>query len=273
MTQDATRQRFSASVEKFFRLENTAIEWDMFCHLNALDHKVKERSILARHRDRLFKVLLFRRHVAPDVWLDRFEEWESHLTVYFELMDLNPGAIAAPTSSPPARAHGTRRIDRLFGHLAVLDSKFSMLLTVNTTMLGAFTLTLTQLRAYFVFLGFPATRAGFVVQELIEAPLFLLLSLLICGSLFNLWHALRGFRRIVWGDLDGYENDPIAGERAQTDYLIISVARRTNLFRVIAHVTKQLYFGVVMLAVSLLVCGSVRTVLNSYQQAILIWHR
>ncbi len=256
MTQPETGKRWMDAAGRFFNLENTKAEWALFCHLNALDEKLKSESRFARWRQQIFFLLLWEWSTSDECWFRRLEEWQSHLDVYFGLADRAAPAEGFLAGSIGRSSYGTRRIDHLFGHLGVLDTKFGMLLSVNAAMLGAFTFLLTNISKLLDYVRFPVSKAGVLLNVGFELFFYLLLLRLIVLSLFNLWHILRGFRRIVWGDLNGFEGNPEGGEQAQTDCLIISIARRTNVFRIVADVTKRIYFGLVVFAtVALLLLG------------------
>ena len=227
-----------------------------FCHLNALDEKQRTESRFARWRARLFFFLIWERSTSDKCWFDRLEEWQSHLNVYFGLADKLARDENSACGSTIRSTYGTRRIDHLFAHLGTLDSKFGMLLSENGALLGAFTFLLTNISKLVDFVRFPVSKIGVLRNVGFERFLFVLLVSLIVLSMFNLWHILRAFRRVVWGDLTSFEQAAKAGEQTQTDCLIISIARRTDVFRIVAAVTKRIYFGrVVFATVALLLLG------------------
>jgi hypothetical protein len=127
----------------------------------------------------------------------------------------------------------------LFNHLQILDGKFSMLLAVNSVVVALVALSLQETTDLFNKLRSLEIFGASWVQGLI----LMILALTIIISFFNIWYAIRGFRRVVWGNLgctDGTngEFDAAERERKYARVLILSLARRTNIFRIVAHSTR-----------------------------------
>ena len=129
------------------------------------------------------------------------------------------------------------RIDSLFQHLNVLDTKFGILLSVTTLLLIGFNILLAHLKE--LLEPWQANRFEPRFSTLFAAL-----------GLFVIWLCLSGVRRIVWGDLGEGIADPAsatadliqpAHDRHVRD-LIVELAKRTNRFRV-AMLATLLQFG------------------------------
>jgi hypothetical protein len=216
--------KWDAISEPFFRLDDRRLELNLFCTRNALDKELLKKSWLARHRDGFYKTIFLRWGIDEDCWAKRLNEWEEHVNRYFEIY--KNGENPLPTHL------GTKRLEKLSSSLGVLDNKFSMLLSVNGTMLAAVGLMLASVPKLIDYVHYSKPT-----EWLIRISLEGIFALIIICNMFNIWHGLLGFRRIVWGDLTGFESAEKAEQR-NVQYMIVSVARRTNLFRVISFVTR-----------------------------------
>jgi hypothetical protein len=137
--------------------------------------------------------------------------------------------------------------------LKILDSKFSMLLSINSLLTALLGLSLTQVAGLYEKWSTLQGRQEFFWKWTFLITLLLLILLLLYRCLFNIWYALRGFRRVVWGDLTKTSG---LGENQHSRFLMFSLARRTNLFRVVSHSTKNAYGGFLALAtIGLIVVG------------------
>jgi len=162
-------------------------------------------------------------------WQERCNQWEAHVNVYAVLNGEGDGEWKAS------------RIRFLFEHLSILDTKFNVLLTVDTLLLVAFNVLLNFLlnkQLVIASVGWIAICFG----------LCWLITMIIC---------LIGERRLVWGDLglvgeqhlrwdELKETDKLKNaEAGHVTALIVAVAKRTNKFRVALLLT---YFNVGFLA-------------------------
>jgi uncharacterized membrane protein len=114
-----------------------------------------------------------------------------------------------------------------------------MLLAVNSVVVALVALSLNETAELFNRMRSLKIFGAYWLQW----PILVILSLTIIVSFFNIWYAIRGFRRVVWGDMhskdcaDGKFN---AAERelGYARVLILSLARRTNIFRIVAKSTR-----------------------------------
>ena len=226
------KARFKESVKTFFELENMDKEWDMFATRNMLDNERHSQSTIAALRDRLCLQFRRGRNVTLDCWFSRFEEWDKHLDGY---LAIDSATVATRVTAGPS--HGTKRVDKLTSHLSTLDTKLSMAIGLNSLLLAGSTFLVKETDDLVAFAAFPGTASGWMTAKVLQGLLYFFLALAMGCCLSNIWHGLRAFRRVVWGDLHLYPGNPTEGERRQTDFLIISLTRRTNLFRVITYVT------------------------------------
>ena len=234
-------------VEKFFDLDNYDEERKLFCTLTALEPK---RSSLDRLRDWFFQVIFRCRCTSEEGrqrWERRLFDWERHLDAYFQIADKKGTDVSYAGTGPPAPIssysvgkHGTDRISWLFEHLQILDGKFSMLLSVNSVIVALVALSLQETTELFNRMRSLEIFGASWFQRLILA----ILAPTIIISFFNIWYAIRGFRRVVWGNLGctdsaNGEFDAAKRELEYTRVLILSLARRTNIFRIVANSTRR----------------------------------
>jgi uncharacterized membrane protein len=238
-------------VKKFFDLDSYGEERKLFCTLTALEAKQSWRD---RLRNWFFQAIFRCRYTdekGRELWERRLFDWERHLDAYFQIADKKKkgGSYAgtgptgtestATISSYSVGKHGTERIGWLFEHLQVLDAKFSMLLAVNSVVVALVGLSLNETTDLFGRMRSLGLFGASWFQGLILA----ILSFTIMISFFNIWYAIRGFRRVVWGNLGctdsaNGEFDAAKREREYAHILILSLARRTNIFRIVAHWTR-----------------------------------
>ncbi len=219
-------------------------------------------------------------------WIKRLSQWQRHLDVYFDLSSDLPNRGASSAS-------GVKRLEFISSKLGILDGKFGMLLTINGALFGFVALLLAHPdslidlmpvrsidrffhfclhlhpRILFPNVGWIRGQSTRHLQYLTETMLQWIariwieghLAVIVILALFNIWYALRGFRRIVWGDLIGYRT--VAGqfvkfknkyEAAEENerYLVISLARRTNLFRIVSFATNRAFKYFLRLAITVL---------------------
>ena len=187
-------------VEKFFDLDSYGEERKLFCTLTALEPKQSWRD---RLRDSFFQAIFRCRctdEKGRDLWERRLFDWERHLDAYFQIADKKgTGGSHAGTgsnatiSSYSIKKHGTERILWLFNHLQILDGKFSMLLAVNSVIVALVALSLQETTELFGRMRSLELFGASWFQGLILT----ILSLTIIISFFNIWYAIRGFRRVV----------------------------------------------------------------------------
>jgi uncharacterized membrane protein len=258
---------------KFPGLDDLDKERRLFCTLTAIQER---RTWRDRLRDWFFQ-LIFRCRCSNEygraLWERRLFDWDRHLDAYFQIADEKkrkitdekesddetadkgtgdwiadeerPDANAAETVSTETipsysvTKHGTERLALLFDHLQILDGKFSMLLSINSVIVALVGLSLNETTGLFDQIRSFGTRGASWFQWLI----LVILAMTIVISFFDIWYAIRGFRRIVWGDLTATNNDDgrfdvAKGEREYALSLILSLARRTNVFRIVANSTR-----------------------------------
>jgi hypothetical protein len=155
-------------------------------------------------------------------------------------------------------------MDYLSERLRILDTKFQMLINVNAAMLTITALLLRQSKELTdqlpssnlfdkIAAYAPVLKPGF--SHFIYQALTLASIVLVLFSLFNIRQILRGFRRVIWGDLNFKDNTGEENKEQNIDFLIISVTRRTNMFRVTAVVTRWLFWLFVFLLLSYGIIG------------------
>ncbi len=155
---------------------------------------------------------------SKEGWDTRVKNWTEHSTVYSQLKL----AQTVPSASSP----GTTRIDYLSGggRLAILDSKFSTLLTLQSLMAVLMTLAASNLR--------PQIEAalkcwGWWAKALVALPI-LLWIITILGCLITLGN-------VRWGDLwkQGTHEEK---ERRYVKHLVSTVVVRTAMLRVFSAI-------------------------------------
>ena len=151
-------------------------------------------------------------------WDTRVKNWTEHSTVYSQLKL----AQTVPNASSP----GTTRIDYLSGggRLAILDSKFSTLLTLQSLMAVLMTLAVSNLRAQIE----AALKCwGWWAKALVAFPILLWL-ITVFGCLITLGN-------VRWGDLwDG--GTPQQREECYVKELVSTVVVRTAMLRVFSAI-------------------------------------
>jgi hypothetical protein len=177
----------------------------------------KDRSFSTLAEFRLLSLRL--RHAK---WQERCRRWYMHI-----------GTLVAIRQRGASSLPGGERIQLLFEHLAILDTKFSVLLTVNTLLLIIVNALLQFDRQ---------SRYARVFAAAFGAAWLVIMILCLLGE-----------RRIVWGDLAKEVADPgddlgrinetiaandcVKAEEGHVQALIVEVARRTNKFRVAIWLT------------------------------------
>jgi hypothetical protein len=166
---------------------------------------------------------------SHDSWQDRCTQWQTHV---------NAQACLGGASENQWNAS---RIRILLEHLNILDTKFNVLLTVNTLFLVAFNVLLNYILTQKLLTKLLATVA-------VSFGACWLITSFIC---------LMGERRLVWGDLGLKDREQMTWEKLRlpealkdaeqrhVEALIVAVAKRTNKFRVGMLLT---YFNVAFLA-------------------------
>jgi hypothetical protein len=168
---------------------------------------------------------------AHRLWQKRCKKWLTHVNVFASLK-----------ADPDSRDWNETRITFLMNHLNILDTKFNMLLTVNTLLLIAVN--------------------GLINSPLPPKPLGPNTTRFV-AVFWALWLVttaicLIGERRLVWGDLgligkrrpewQGLKklaesrnpeqpNDFKSAVEGHVNALIVAVAKRTNKFRVAVRLT------------------------------------
>jgi hypothetical protein len=189
----------------------------VFCFvLFCLNRLPMLRQFLKKNRDEL--LCDFRLFWSEKEWETRVEQWTEHSTVYSQLKL----AQTVPSASSP----GTTRIDYLSGggRLAILDSKFSTLLTLQSLMGVLMTLAASNLR--------PQIEAalkcwGWWATALVALPI-LLWIITVFGCIITLGN-------VRWGDLwkEGTQEEK---ERRYVEELVRTVVVRTAMLRVFSAI-------------------------------------
>ena len=158
-------------------------------------------------RDWFFQVIFRCRCTSEEgrkCWERRLFDWERHLDAYFQIAgkkktggSYEGAGSTATISSFSVKKHGMERISWLFDHLQILDGKFSMLLAVNSVVVALVALSLQETTDLFNKMRSLRIFGASWFQGLI----LMILGLTIIISFFNIWYAIRGFRRVVWGNL------------------------------------------------------------------------
>ena len=108
-----------------------------------------------------------------------------------------------------------------------------MSLSFNSLLLGAVGVFLTWVPGLLEKAPNPYRKWAFLM-------VFRGLTVVVLGILLmSLWVLLLGFRRVVWGDLTRTKADEIVNKaREYSRFLMISLTRRTNAFRISTYLTK-----------------------------------
>jgi hypothetical protein len=185
------------------------------------------------------KLFYFSFRIGHECWQTRCEWWLTHVNVSAYLK-------CNAEQSPQWQS---ARIDFLFAHLGVLDTKFNVLLAINTLLLIAAN----------NLLNFAASAN---TSHVIGVPLGWSVVLFGIFWIITTITCLVGERRLVWGDLgrigarrftwqqlkpvtaSSDPNNLIAAVEEHVKTLIVAVAKRTNKFRVAMGLT---YINVVFL--------------------------
>src|SRR6266550_10482 len=237
MTDDKKKKEFYDLLDRFFDLDKRSDELKLFVAGHALNvNSWFNRRASANDLKRTL-----------DPWLERFVQWEDHINAYHEL---------------EGGRYGTKRIDKLSKHLDVLDTKIGIALNFNSLLVAGVSL----FAPWITNFGLSLCSSGRWVFEVFVVLVFVVLGLLV----WNLGILLRGFRRVVWGRLgastsnsqeqnsekeaegktETAEEGNKKAEKDEEDYvrfLIMSVARRTNCFRISTYITKVVRWSIALL--------------------------
>jgi hypothetical protein len=229
---------FSSRLFKaFFKLDDSTTERSLFFARPAIDKESWLRPFVGQRK--------LRKGVR--LWRTRLKAWEHHLDEYDKIANL-----------PRTTLSGAHRIDQLNILLGVLDSKIGMSLGFNSLLLSGVGLFLTWVPSL-------VEHARNLTRAHVFLVVFRIIVLAILGVLLtSLTVLLRGFRRVVWGDLSREElaegtlpKDEERLPKKEKEYsrfLIISLARRTNIFRISTYLTKWALRGLaVVIALSMVV--------------------
>lgn len=198
-----------------------------------LASKVKPKWVFVKTDQLWPEIKLFVRsfNFAHSSWQERCDRWKTHVNVFASLK----GGVEGDWKAI--------RISFLFEHLGILDTKFNVLLALNTLLLVAFN----------VLLNFLLNRrlvTGTIETLGVLFGVFWLVTTIIC---------LIGERRLVWGDLglvggsrltwNDFKEPAqfVSAEEGHVKALIIAVAKRTNKLRVAIGLT---YVNVALLALT-----------------------
>jgi hypothetical protein len=255
--------------KKFFEnLEDEGRELDLFCTLATFATLQPNPSRFDKFRDWFFTFLRGHRDTfhdwfvtsirgrkwmanrspsKTDDWRTRLQDWEQHLNVYLwiSLGCSNPSQMTPTQYIEKVQGE---RIKLLSDHLKILDGKFSMLLTVNSVLAALVGVSLRETADLFGKITPLETTGVFWLKWSVFLIIVSLLVWVIIRCLFNIWFAIKGFRRVVWGDLSDC-HEPSLGENELSRFLIISLARRTNMFRIVSASTRRAYRCFVVFAV------------------------
>ena len=179
------------------------------------------------------------------VYQERFKAWENHI---------NKGCELENASKPNALKNiGGERIILLNKLLSIIDTKVGMLLSTNSFLLAA-----TGFGRVWLADLLKAQSCHPVAPVISYTSLFFVLVLLI-GSLSI---ALMAFRRVVWGNLE-HTPAPQYGDDEQeiknTGFLIMSVTRRTNKFRISCKLLEWALYAIMIF----LCCCGIMLIVNS----------
>ena len=232
-------------------------------------------------RDRTFveELGLLWRPFSSRPWQDLCNQWQTHVNVFARVKCETPPAGATHIS------WRATRIEFLFEHLNILDTKFGILLTFNSLLLIALNVLITIL----LRLLYGSDAAQHTVSRSFQPCVSILVILSVVFGFFWICTTLLcllGERRLVWGDLglvfpkptypvegrlqledvsgaincvhfdpakNGLTTDDAKIKKAEEEHvvaLIIAVAKRTNKFRLAIGFT---IFNVVLLAAAVVV--------------------
>jgi hypothetical protein len=246
-------------LEEFFRLDDPQKEKELFYARNDLDRKYRKKGRIARRLDDyLWKPLdtwmknrLGTKSPHQDPWLVRFRAWEQHLNAYTTIkaatatQSSDTSEVVPRTRVPqtPSTPPGVDHIDKMNGILTILDTKIGMLLAANAFVVSGIGLLINGAPKLTDWISGHYTRyvLGLVFNSLLFGVVFL--------CLFNLWFLLRGFRRVVWGNLEAATATEGDLARIYVGFLIMSAARRTNMFRIVTYVTRYAFALLVLFAI------------------------
>jgi len=200
--------------------------------------------------------------LSRDPWKTRLDRWKVHIDVLATIRVDGDVRTLQKGQAERLMALKGERIAALKEHLDILDNKIGTLLNLNTLMLIGVN----------VLLG--------VVFNVVAKPLSPTATLYLLGGsvgIFVLFWVgttvicLVGARRVVWGDLwrtftgelDAItQTQLVTAEEEHVSALIVTVARRTNKFR-IGNLLLTLNAGVMCLCLAL----SVVLVVQSHRQS------
>jgi hypothetical protein len=220
-------REFTDSFEDFFELDSWKSEWGLFLSRACIDNKKPLRCWVAG---------LFVKD-GKQQWIDRLCRWQDHLDEYDKIVDVSEQKSASSTAeqSPAALVAKARilRLTQLHSFLSILDNKIGMSLSFNSLLLGAVGVFLTWVPGLLEKAPDPHWKLDFLLA-------FRGLTVLVLGILLtSLWVLLLGFRRVVWGDLTRTRaTDSVEKAKEYSRFLIISLTRRTNAFRISTYLTK-----------------------------------
>jgi hypothetical protein len=231
---------FIDSFEQFFKLDKTTEELKLFVSRACIDKRKPVRRWLAG----------WFVEDGMQVWLDRLRDWKFHLDQYDKIVELSERKPAKPEDTLekiPAAAKSeetdekttaaakseVRRLTHLHSFLSILDSKIGMSLSFNSLLLGAVGVFLTWVPGLLEKTPSPYGKWAFLL-------VFRGITVVALGILLmSLWVLLLGFRRVVWGDLTKTTAENLVDKaREYSRFLIISLTRRTNTFRISTYLTK-----------------------------------
>jgi hypothetical protein len=146
---------------------------------------------------------------------ERYFLWVKHVDTYISIKN---------KEAPHPSKWGDERIEVITDDLDLVDDKISKLLQFQGLMLAAVSFGVGSLRSnkQVSFDFIPSWFAGYFKYAVGGAFFFWFFATFLC-----LW----GVRRVTWGDLWKYEEDPKEGEEKHRDILISEVIKRTAKFR------------------------------------------
>ena len=226
---------FIDSFERFFKLDKVTDELKLFISRAWIDKRKPVRRWLAG----------WFVEDGMQVWLDRLRDWQSHLDQYDKIVEVSERKTPDKSEKglekhdkeklkeTAAAKSEVRRLTHLHGFLSILDSKIGMSLGFNSLLLGAVGVFLTWVPGLLEKAPNPHRKWAFLLA-------FRGITVLALGILLlSLWVLLLGFRRVVWGDLTRTKADEIVDKaREYARFLMISLTRRTNAFRISTYLTK-----------------------------------
>ena len=234
-------------LEKFFELDDPQKERELFWTVNHLEPHFSTNHPYRTRRDEIWRALFWGKPILGNPWKNRLNLWATHIDRYVEIKN-----------GQQKPSLGAERLDKLNVLLTILDQKVGMTLSSSSLLLAGVAFFVSLLPALTEWIKIPVWLGSAFLLGF-----YLLVFVILIFCLLAIWFSLRGFRRVVWGDLGlSKKETPEEREAEYAAFLIISVARRTNMFRAATVMIRRAIQGLFIFAVlagALLIIRTVTT--------------